>query len=111
MQPELQIRLLGEFKVLADGEPVRSLNTPRLQALLAYLLLHRDAPQPRRHIAFIFCPVSSEEQAQANLRNLVLLLRRAFPDAERYIEIGRRGIQWRDSSPFTLDVTQFEQSL
>src|SRR5688572_28400721 len=96
MPPELHIRLLGEFKVVAGERPVTTLNTPRLQALLGYLLLHRDAPQPRQHIAFLFWPGSSEEQAQANLRNLLLSLRRAFADAERHISIERRTLQWRD---------------
>jgi hypothetical protein len=27
---------------------------PQMQSLLAYLLLHRDAPQPRQHLARLF---------------------------------------------------------
>jgi predicted ATPase/DNA-binding SARP family transcriptional activator len=110
-QAGLQIRLLGEFRVSIGGEPVTTLLMPRLQALLAYLLLHRDAPQPRQQIAFLFWPDSSEEQAQSNLRNLLMALRRDFPDAERYISIERRTLQWRDPSHTALDVDLFERAL
>jgi predicted ATPase/DNA-binding SARP family transcriptional activator/Tfp pilus assembly protein PilF len=82
-----------------------------LQALLAYLLLHRDAPQGRQYIAFQFWPDSTEAQAQSNLRNLLLSLRRSLPDLERYLTVSHRTLQWRDDSPFVLDVTQFEKAL
>src|SRR5688500_5908976 len=111
VHPVLHISLLGEFKLVEGDKPFTTINTPRLRALLAYLLLHRDAPQPRQHVAFLFWPDSSEEQAQTNLRNLLLVLRRAFPDAERYISIERRTLQWSNDSPFALDVVEFERSL
>ncbi|HET9493034.1 MAG TPA: BTAD domain-containing putative transcriptional regulator [Chloroflexia bacterium] len=111
MQPEIQVRLLSEFSVVLGDGPVTTLNTPRLQALLAYLLLHRDAPQSRQHIAFLFWPDSSEEQALSNLRNLIMALRRALPDLERYISIDRRSLQWRNDNPLSLDVMEFERSL
>ena len=44
--PELRIQLLGDFR-LSDGDQLlTTVNTSRLQALLAYLILHRDAPSP-----------------------------------------------------------------
>ena len=47
--PELRIQLLGDFR-LSDGDQLlTTVNTSRLQALLAYLILHRDAPQFRKH--------------------------------------------------------------
>ena len=47
----LQIRLLGEFSLTYGGAPVAAVITARLQALLAYLAIHRDAPQSRHHLA------------------------------------------------------------
>jgi hypothetical protein len=68
--PVLKVYLLGGFRLL-DGEvAVTAINTPRLQALLAYLVLHRHAPQPRSHLAFLFWPDSTEAQARTNLRYL-----------------------------------------
>ena len=44
MAPVLHIRLLGDCSLCYDGAPaVTEVNTPRLQSLLAYLLLNRDA--------------------------------------------------------------------
>jgi DNA-binding SARP family transcriptional activator len=48
----LHIQLLGEFRLIDGDTPVITVNTPRLQSLLAYLLLHAGAPQRRQHIAF-----------------------------------------------------------
>ena len=52
MMPTLHIRLLGDFNLIYDDRQVTSLNTMRLQSLLAYLVLHRDVPQHRQHLAF-----------------------------------------------------------
>jgi DNA-binding SARP family transcriptional activator len=69
--PVLKVYLLGGFRLL-DGEvAVTAINTPRLQALLAYLMLHRHAPHPRAHLAFLFWPDSTEAQARTNLRYLI----------------------------------------
>ena len=37
--PTLNIRLLGEFSLDHEGAPLTGVSTPRLQSLLAYLLL------------------------------------------------------------------------
>src|SRR6266566_3626349 len=111
MRPMLHINLLGDFRVIAGDAPATSLKSPRLQALLAYLLLHREAPQPRQHIAFLFWPDSTEKQAQTNLRKLIVSLRLALPDSELYIAVDRRTVQWRSDSPYTLDASEFERAL
>src|SRR5688500_5683889 len=69
--PTLHIRLLGDCSMVNGYEPVAGINTPRLHSLLAYLLLHRDAPQLRQHLAFLFWPDTGEAQARANLRQLI----------------------------------------
>jgi DNA-binding SARP family transcriptional activator len=75
----LRIQLLGDFSVLFGGEPLAGLNTPRLQSFLAYLLLHRGAPQSRAHLAFLFWPDLTEDQARTNLRKLIYHLRCTLP--------------------------------
>ncbi len=67
MNKILHIRLLGTFHMEYNGKPVNGLDSTRLQELLAWLLLNRDSPQPRRQIAFQFWPDSSEKQARTNL--------------------------------------------
>jgi DNA-binding SARP family transcriptional activator len=85
------------------------LDSARAESLLAYLLLHRDAPQPRQHLAFLLWPDSSEAQAQTNLRKVLHTLRRALPEADALLEVGPRTLQWR--GPLWLDVEHFERAM
>jgi len=110
----LHIQLLGEFLLVADGKPVISIDKPRLQSLLAYLVLHRDAPQSRSHLAYLFWPESTDAVAHSNLRTLVHRLRQALPNADTFLHSDRHGLQWRPSTqdaPWTLDVLDFERAL
>jgi DNA-binding SARP family transcriptional activator len=107
----LHIHLLGDFRLAYGDKAVRSVNTSRLQSLLTYLVLHRDAPQSRRHMAFLLWLDSTEAQALTNLRNLLHLLRRALPDADRFLQVDAQTLQWRPNGPFALDVADFEGAL
>ena len=111
MAPVLRVRLLGECCLTYGQVPVTEVSTPRLQSLLAYLLLHRDAPQSRSHVAFQFWPDSMEAQAHSNLRTLLYRLRQALPDADQFISVEGQTLQWRPDAPYSLDVAGFEQAL
>jgi DNA-binding SARP family transcriptional activator len=107
----LSVSLLGDFRIRHDQVPVTDVDTPRLQSLLAYLLLHREAPQSRAHLAFLFWPDTSEAQARTNLRNLLHHLRRALPEADRFLDASVQTVQWRSDAPFSLDVADFDAAL
>jgi DNA-binding SARP family transcriptional activator len=111
MARELTVRLLGHFSLARAGAELAGAQSARLQALLAYLLLHRDAPQSRQQLAFLFWPDTTEAQAHTNLRQLLHALRHRLPEADAYLEVTDRTIQWRAAAPFTLDVAQFEAAL
>ncbi|MCX6043795.1 MAG: BTAD domain-containing putative transcriptional regulator [Chloroflexi bacterium] len=111
MSTHLTIQLLGNFRLLAGDAPVTEINTPRLQALLAYLILHRHAPQARQQIAFLFWPDSNEAQARTNLRNALHQLRNHLPEAAQFLQIDASSLQWRTDAPCTLDIANFEQAL
>ena len=110
-QNTLHVRLLGSLDIQLDNQPLPPLDSARAESLLAYLLLHRDAPQPRQRLAFLLWPGSGEGQAQTNLRKVLHNLRRALPDADRLIEIGPRTLRWRPDAPLWLDVEQFERAV
>src|SRR6266496_3294012 len=59
--PTLHLRLLGDFNLLYSDQQVTSLNTTRLRSLLTYLVLHRDVPQQRQHLAFLFYVAEFEQ--------------------------------------------------
>jgi DNA-binding SARP family transcriptional activator len=109
--PILRIRLFGGLDLRHDGTPLPPLESARAASLLAYLLLHRAAPQPRQRLAFLLWPDSTESQARTNLRHVLHNLRRALPEPERFLEVTPRTLQWRADAPFWLDVAAFEESL
>src|SRR3954452_7300814 len=108
---ELQVRLLGELDLRLGETRLPPLESARAESLLAYLLLHRDAPQPRQRLAVLLWPDSTERQAHTNLRKVLHTLRRALPDADRWIDAGPRTLQWRADAPLLLDVEHFEDAL
>ena len=107
----LHVELLGNFHITYGDAPVTTINSPRLQALLAYLILHRDAPQLRRHLAFLFWPDSSERQARTNLRHLLHALHHALPDAAHLLATDSQTVQWRPTIPVALDLADFEAAV
>lgn len=111
MATTLTIHLLGDFRILTNDKPLTTISADRQQTLLAYLLLHRHAPQSRQHLAFQLWPDSPEGQARTNLRNLLYSLRQAIPDADTFIASDNLVVQWRPGAPFQLDVAQFEAAL
>ena len=111
---DLHIDLLGGFSLVRGETLITSIEWPRLQSLLAYLVLHRHSRQSRTHLACLLWPDSTESQAHTNLRTLLTRLRRALPNADTFLYTDRQGIQWRPRSPhasWTLDVLDFEQAL
>ena len=104
----LRVHLLGTFQLLDRGEAVMAVYRPRLQALLACLLLNRGTALTRKHLAFQFWPETSEAQAQTNLRNLLHRLRQALPDPDQYIQMDALHAGWRTDAPCWLDVAEFE---
>jgi predicted ATPase/DNA-binding SARP family transcriptional activator len=111
MVPTLHIRLLGDFSLIYGDRQVTSLNTMRLQSLLAYLVMHRDVPQQRQHLAFLFWPDATEAQARNNLRQLLHQLRQALPAVEQFLSADTHMLRWHPVTPFHLDVAEFEQTL
>ena len=71
----LLVALAVGWHPAAYAQPLPPLDSSRAESLLAYLLLHRDAPQPRQHLAFLLWPGSTEGQAQTNLRKVLHTLR------------------------------------
>jgi len=112
--PTLHIHLLGDFLLVSDDSPVTTVNVPRLQSVLAYLVLHRTAPQARSHLAFLLWPDSTDAQALVNLRKALHHLRQALPDIDNFLLADRQSLHWQPSRPgasWTLDVQDVEQAL
>src|SRR5579859_7912671 len=73
----LEIRLLGQFDIRRDGQPVH-LPMQAAQALLAYLLLKPGLAQRREKLAGLLWPDVPESSARANLRHTLWRVRKAL---------------------------------
>lgn len=114
MVSTLHIHLLGDFLLVSGDTPVTTMSVPRIQSLLAYLVLHRTAPQNRSHLAFLLWPDSTEAQAHTNLRKLLYQLRQAFPDIDHFLHTDNHSLQWLPANAdasWTLDILDVEQTL
>ena len=112
MIPPLRLSLLGDFLLVSGETSVTTVTVPRVQSLLAYLVLHRSAPQDRSHLAFLLWPDSTEAQAHTNLRQVLYHLRQALPYASHFVSAERQSLSWRPAPEvsFTLDVEEFERA-
>ena len=121
MSSVLFIRLLGSFYLTFQnqqngdvGEELDTsavqINSPRLQSLLAYLLLHQG-PQSRQQLAYLFWPDSTDKQARTNLRGLLHQLRQRLPDAKLFITYDTETIQWNQTAPYACDLLELRQHL
>lgn len=106
-----RIRLLGDFALLANDLPITYLDVPRLQSLLAYLVLHCGVPQSRSRIAYTLWPDSTDAQAHTNLRNLLFKLRLTLPEVHTFLVIDRQTLCWQTDALWSLDVEDFESAL
>ncbi|HEY0615667.1 MAG TPA: AAA family ATPase [Candidatus Elarobacter sp.] len=108
----LRVRLFGRPSIAFDGAPIPLAARPKVLPLLAYLLLHRDAPIARRTLAGALWPDAAGEDARANLRRHLNYLTRLLPAAppERpWILAGATQVRWNPAAPTELDVTEFER--
>src|SRR5262249_17981104 len=107
----IRIELFGGLRIFQTEQPVTSVNTNRLQSLLAYLVLHSDSPQSRERLAFLLWPESSESQARTNLRQLLYHLRRALPADCHLLTTDNQMAQWRRDPACAIDVLEFEAAV
>lgn len=110
-QPVLRVQLLGTFRLVYDDSPIQGVNTLRLQSLLAYLILHADAPQSRQHLAFLLWPDSDESHARNNLRQFLHQLRQALPAPTRFLMSDSSVVCWKMDPRQVVDVQHFEHAL
>lgn len=109
--PILTVYMLGKFQIQYGEMPLADPLTPRLQSLIAYLLLHRHTAISRQQLAFCLWPETTDRQARNNLRTIVHRLRYVFPDIESFLDLEGATLSWRPDASVWLDVTDFETRL
>ncbi|MGF1566688.1 MAG: BTAD domain-containing putative transcriptional regulator [Nodosilinea sp.] len=107
----LGIRLLGGFGLYYRGKAVAGFKSERCQALLAYLVLHRQVPHSRQQLASCLYPDVFEAQSRPGLRKDLYNLRQGLPEAAQFLHIDAQGVQWNQDADLNLDVAEFEAAL
>jgi DNA-binding SARP family transcriptional activator/predicted ATPase len=107
----IRIEMLGTLRFTFGRNVLTSVNTKRLQSLLAFLVLHGDAAQSRERLAFLLWPESGESQARTNLRQLLHHLRRALPVECSLLGIDNQTVCWPVDSSCRIDVVEFEAAV
>ena len=107
----MQIGLFGNLRITLAGRPLTTINTNRLQSLIAYLILHGDSPQPRERLAFLLWPASNESQARTNLRQLLHHLKRALPSECDWLVTNHFTVHWRHDPACAIDTVAFQAAI
>jgi DNA-binding SARP family transcriptional activator len=101
----LEIRLLGQFNLRQQGEPIEIASRPA-KTLLAYLLLTRGKHHPRERLAGLLWPESMESNARKNLRQALWNLRKSID--ESYLLADTVSIAFAPTSDYWLDIGVLE---
>jgi DNA-binding SARP family transcriptional activator/tetratricopeptide (TPR) repeat protein len=103
----LEVSLLGEQYV--EGSTATNLaRSSRSIALLGFLAVHAEAPQPRQRLAAIFWPDSSEQQARTNLRRELHYLRVLLGEDPSLV-VEPATLMWREWPTCHVDVCVFRR--
>jgi ABC-type oligopeptide transport system substrate-binding subunit/DNA-binding SARP family transcriptional activator len=105
--PTLQVALMGPMDIRFDGQQLRRPPTLKSRSLLAYLILHRDRPQPREYLVDLFWGDRPERKARRSLTTALWHIRRCLPD-EGLILSELNTVQFDPGAELWLDVDEFQ---
>src|SRR5690606_20717356 len=98
-QPRLSIRLLGETRLVRDGQPWGGKLYDKVIALLAYLVAEADRSHPREHLSALLWPALPADAARTNLRQTLYYLRQVFgPEANELLHASRESVRFHYST-------------
>jgi DNA-binding SARP family transcriptional activator len=112
----LQVGLLGGVRVTHDNWLTKATITREIQALLAYLLLHRHRVHSREVLADIFWGQHTQERARGSLNTALWKLKKVLEPAGipagTYLRTNYSGeVRFNDESPHWLDIEVFEEEI
>jgi len=98
------------YPLLRREEEQIPLESAKVRALLAYLLLHADTPQARDYLAYMLWPDVPNETARKNLRQALYSLRKGLGSrAADILDIQRDTVRLRAHPALWVDVWEFDR--
>lgn len=111
----LKIDLFGIGQARYYDHPLASFPNQQCHHLLCYLLLNRQHIHHRDRLAAVFWGEYPTTASRKYLRNALWRLRNALQSAgapvEKYVLITEDSVSFSDSSPYSLDVEDFETTI
>jgi WD40 repeat protein/class 3 adenylate cyclase len=108
----LQIQLLGQFEVRADGKRITIASRPA-QSLFAFLILTAGTAHRREKLAGMFWPETSDENARKNLRHELWRIRKTLAGQQTaendYLLADEFTLGFNRDAEYWLDVSQLER--
>ena len=101
---QLQLQLLGGFRLSQLGGAENPVRSRKGRALLAYLALNANSRPTREKLATLLWGDRFEEQARQSLRQIVLSLRKALGDADASILVSEEERLKLDTEAVAVDV-------
>jgi predicted ATPase/DNA-binding SARP family transcriptional activator len=108
--PRLTVSLLGPFRASLDGEPLTGLESDKVRALLAFLMVESECPHRREELAGLLWPERAEAVARQDLSQALSNLRRITHDRTAcppFLNISRHEIGFNPASDYALDTLTF----
>ncbi len=107
----VELKLLGGFELRAgDGARVH-LESRKVEALLAYLVLNPEQNHPRAKLAGAFWPEMDESKARVNLRRALYVLRRALGEEADALRASASQVRLESSQRWRVDARRFERGI
>jgi len=103
----VHFRFLGPLEISCGDRALSKPPTLKSQSLLAYLVLHRERPQPREQLAEMFWGDRPERKARRSLATALWHIRRCLPD-ETLLLSDSHTVQFNAQADLRLDVEEFE---
>src|SRR3972149_4373940 len=104
----LEVRLLGQFDVRLDGQPVEIPSRPA-QSLFAYLILSAGTAHRREKLAGLFWPDTGDANARSNLRHALWRIREAMDGQDAYLLADRLSVAFNPDADYWLDAAALQQ--
>jgi DNA-binding SARP family transcriptional activator/predicted ATPase len=109
----LSLELLGPLRITLDGNPVKTLESVKVRALLAFLALERDDPHGRDELVGLLWAEHSQDRARGNLRRALWNLQQSLKDdgSAPFLLTTREAIQFNPGGEARVDVSEFRAAL
>ena len=104
--------LFGKFRIEVDAKVIQKIESRKAEELLGYLLLYRDQPQSREHLADVLWMEIEPEQSKAYLRKALWQLQTILESygVQGMLLVDGEWLQVKPHFDFWLDIKVLEEA-